>query len=115
MLYEITSRYKELVELYNSAETQEEMDSILEELELVDDTLEDKAEQIVKAIRNFNADALQAKNEKDYFAAKESAAEQRAVKLDKKFAGMLTDAGLKTIRAGAFNYSIHNNRTPSLI
>lgn len=109
MLYELSLKYKDLVARYNEAETQEEMDLILAELEAVDETLEDKAEQIVKAIRNFKAAALEAKIEKDFFAAKESANERRADKLDRFFESIITSAGLQKIKAGKFTYSIVTN------
>ena len=109
MLYELSSKYNALRTWYNEDISDEEMDLVLAELEAVDETLEDKAEQIVKAIRNFKATALEAKIEKEFFAAKESAAERRADKLDRFFESIITNAGLQKIKAGKFTYSIVTN------
>ena len=79
-LYDIGARYAALLEKMESAEGDEALD-VLDELAMMDDELEVKAENYIRIIKAKEADAEGFKKEADRLTAKRQAAENVAKRL----------------------------------
>lgn len=108
-LYEISDDYAAVLDRLDAAETPEEQEALLAELDALDHDLEFKAEAYARIMRNKAAEAEMFKAEKERLARSQKAAE--AVR-DRMKAGMLATMqrlGISEIRTGIGKWRIQNN------
>lgn len=104
MLYTLTEKARELYEKLNDAEmemSEEELNQIFK------DTMEANGEtylvdRTVEIIRNFEADAKSAKDEKDFFYKKQKTAENAADRLKNELLSYLLISKQKQIKGDKF-------------
>ena len=106
-LYEMTEVAKQLIELFENDEIDEQT---------LQDTLdaygvEGKLEDYCKVIRQFEADAFVYKTEKLRFAEKQSRVEKAVEKLKTAIIGYLEVRGSKEEKAGAFDLKLRRNES----
>ena len=80
-LYELSAGYATLIDAYDSAETDEERESILELLSAAEGDIEGKAENYAKVIRIKEAEARAFKDEADRLNRRRQAAENMVRRL----------------------------------
>ena len=91
-LYDIGSRYAALLEKMENAEGDEALD-VLDELAMMDDELEVKAENYIRIIKDKEAEADGFKKEADRLTAKRQAAENVAKRLKQAMLDAMKLAG----------------------
>lgn len=104
-LYELTEVSRELIELFENDEIDEQ--TLQDTLEAIG--VEGKLEDYCKVIRQFEADAFVYKTEKLRFAEKQSKAEKSVERMKSAIIRYLEAIGSKSERAGAFNLSLRKN------
>ena len=108
-LYEFAQDYLYLLEM--SEELDEEV--LIDTIEAIMDSLEDKAENIAKVIRTFEAEAKIIKTEEERLAAKRKTVENKITYLKKYLFDALEMTGINKIKRPLFTISIQNN-SPSV-
>lgn len=108
-LYQISEIYKDLIDLYNEAESQGELDAILLQIESVETTLEERAENYAKIVLDAAADAKKYKAESDRLKGLEMLAASRADCLKLKLKQALESANLKNLNVGIFKIVLRAN------
>lgn len=101
-LYEITEAYNNLEEI-DEAEEREKY------LNLIEDGFEEKAENIVKFIKNLEADAKALKDEEKRLAEKRKAKENSIKWLKFYLQNNMKMLDKKKIKAGLFNVNLQKN------
>lgn len=101
-LYEIT-------EAYNNLEEIEEVEEREKYLNLIEDGFEEKAENIVKFIKNLEADAKALKDEEKRLAEKRKAKENSIKWFKFYLQNNMEMLDKKKIKAGLFNVNIQKN------
>jgi exonuclease VII small subunit len=104
-LYEYTQDYLHLLEI--SEELDEEV--LIDTLESITESLEEKAENIAKVIRTFEAEAKILKTEEERLAAKRKTIENKITYLKKYLFDSLEMTGINRIKRPLFTISIQNN------
>lgn len=100
-LYDLAVAYRRLADLDD-----EGFETALSQLE---DRLEDRAESIVKLLRELHAAAAVYDVEEKLFAQKKQAAKARAERLMAYLSGALDTAGRSELRAGPFSLKFQDN------
>ena len=80
-LYELSAYYTSMLDAYDSAETEQDREEIIEALEGVGGDIAEKAEAYAKVIRTKEAEARAFKEEADRLSAKQSACENMVRRL----------------------------------
>lgn len=109
-LYELTENYKVLVDMLND-EGSEYLDSeaINKELEGIGDDIEIKSENIVKLVKNFEAEVKALKEEEDRLKAKRQATSNKIDDLKQYLQFNLERLNIKKLQAGIFDLRIQKN------
>lgn len=106
-----------MASLYNLASsylTVYQMDDIEEEawmdtLDSIDEAIEDKADNIARLIRSIEADAAALKAEKDAFAKKQKAAENKIARLKEYLQDNMERTGKTKFKTSLFAFNLQNN------
>ena len=99
-LYEIAGMYRTILEM--EPENDEEYGAMMTALDEVQAELTEKADHIVRYIRNLSAEAEALKAEEAALYKKRKAAENKAERLKAYLAAQMTLCGLKELKAGLF-------------
>ena len=99
-LYEIAGMYRSILEM--EPENDEEYGAMMTALDELQGELTEKADNIVKYIRNLSAEAEALKAEEAALYKKRKAAENKAERLKAYLAAQMTLCGLKELKAGLF-------------
>ncbi len=104
-LYELTGKYKQLVEM------EEEMDPTLfhDTLDSLEDAIEYKAENIAMIIQQFKADAKNLKEEEQRFAKRRQAIENKIGNLQEYLYNNMKEVGADKIKSPRFTIYIQKN------
>lgn len=104
-LYEYTQDYLNLLEIADDVDP----DVLLDTLQAIQESLEDKAENVAKLVRSFEADAKTIKAEEERLAAKRKTLEGQVVYLKKYLFEQLDATGIQKIKRPLFTISIQAN------
>ena len=99
-LYEIAGMYRSILDM--EPESDEEFGAMMAALDEIQGELVEKADNIVKYIRNLSAEADALKAEEAALYKKRKAAENKAERLKAYLAAQMTLCGLKELKAGLF-------------
>jgi dsDNA-specific endonuclease/ATPase MutS2 len=99
-LYEIAGMYRSIIDM--EPESDEEYSAMMSALDEVHAELTEKADHIVRYIRNLNAEAEALKAEEAALYKKRRAVENKAERLKAYLAAQMTLCGLKELKAGLF-------------
>ena len=108
-LYQLSDIYRSLREQYNDCETQEELDAIVAQMELIEVPIEEKLEEYAKEVKNQEADAEMFDTEIKRLSARKYGAEQKAKELELRMKQSMELTGLKKTEAGIFKIAIQTN------
>lgn len=109
-LYAIGNEYRELLDAYDNAETQEELDAIAEQLHKIDGDFTGKVRNIVALIREEQAAAEAVKAEEERLKANRQRREKRVDWLKSYVYGEMTLTGISNVDCGIAKVSVSNNR-----
>ena len=104
-LYEFTQNYLQLLE--NAEEI--DQDVLIDTIEAIKESVEDKAENIAKLVRSLEADAKTIKAEEERLAAKRKTLENNVSYLKKYLFEQLEAMGITKIKRPLFTIAIQNN------
>jgi Siphovirus Gp157 len=104
-LYEFTQNYLQLIE---RAEEIDE-DVLIDTIDSIKESVEEKAENIAKLIRSFEADAKTIKAEEERLAAKRKTIENQIAYLKKYLFEQLETMGIEKIKRPFFTISLQAN------
>ena len=99
-LYEIAWMYRQVLEM--EPESEDEFGAMMTALDELQGELTEKADNIVKYIRNLSAEADALKAEEAALYKKRKAAENKAERLKAYISAQMTLCGLKELKAGLF-------------
>ena len=99
-LYEIAGMYRSILDM--EPETDDEFGAMMTALDEVQGELSEKADNIVRYMRNLNAEAEALKAEETALYKKRRAVESKAERLKAYLAAQMTLCGLKELEAGLF-------------
>lgn len=108
-LYELIGIYEEFSQMYNQAETDEEMleaEALLIESE---SNLVEKIENISRLIKNFESERDSFKKEADRLNSKAKAYDNKVKNLKRYLEDSLTHAGVDKVKGDMFTVSLQNN------
>ena len=108
-LYELTAEFKEAEHLYNTAESHEEMLEAERYLIEAEVDLSEKAENIARLIKNFDAERESFKKESDRLAAKAKSFDYKVSNLKRYLQDNLEVAGIDKVKGDLFTLSLQNN------
>lgn len=108
-LYELTGDYMALMDALDNAETEEEADELLAQIESLQDTISDKAEAYARIIRNKTAEAEALKAEADRLTARRKAAERVVDELKARLKDSMTAVGATKLTTSIGAWSIQTN------
>lgn len=107
-LYDIGARYAALLEKIENAEGDEALD-VLDELAMMDDELEVKAENYIRIIKTKEAEADGFKKEADRLTAKRQAAENVAKRLKQAMLDAMKLAGKTELPTSIGKWKVQSN------
>lgn len=107
-LYDIGARYAALLDRMESAEGDEALD-VLDELAMMDDELEVKAENYIRIIKDKEAEADGFKKEADRLTAKRQAAENVAKRLKQAMLDAMKLAGKVELPTSIGKWKVQSN------
>lgn len=107
-LYDIGARYAALLDRMESAEGDEALDA-LDELAMIDDELEVKAENYIRIIKDKEAEADGFKKEADRLTAKRQAAENVAKRLKQAMLDAMKLAGKVELPTSIGKWKVQSN------
>lgn len=110
-LYELANNYRVLEDMI--AADPENMEVIKDTLEAIEGSMEEKAENIIRMMKNIKADQEAYKGEADRLAGKAKTAENQFNYWKKYLEDMMILAGLEKLKAGIHTLRIQDN-PPSL-
>ena len=99
-LYEIAGMYRSILDM--DPENDEEFGAMMTALDELQGELTEKADNIVRYIRNLSAEAEALKAEEAALFKKRKAAENKAERLKAYLAAQMTLCGFRELRAGLF-------------
>ena len=99
-LYEIAGLYRQVLDM--EPESDDEFGAMMTALDEIQGELTEKADNIVRYIRNLSAEAEALKAEEAALYKKRKAAENKAERLKAYLAAQMTLCGLKELKAGLF-------------
>jgi len=99
-LYEIAGMYRQVLEM--EPESEDEFGAMMTALDELQGELTEKADNIVKYIRNLSAEADALKAEEAALYKKRRAVENKAERLKAYLAAQMTLCGLRELKAGLF-------------
>lgn len=104
-LYEYTQDYLYLLEISEELD----QDVLIDTLESITESIEEKAENVAKVIRTFEAEVKVLKQEEERLAAKRKTLESKVTYLKKYLYEQLEAVGINRIKRPLFTISIQNN------
>lgn len=106
-LYELKEQYQ----ILNKFIEEEELDreAFKEALNQIEGSIEDKAENYVKAMKNYQAEADAIKTEEKRLYDKRKALENHAERIKSVLDETLRELNIKDLKAGIFNIKYQNN------
>ncbi|MBS4462902.1 MULTISPECIES: siphovirus Gp157 family protein [unclassified Facklamia] len=108
-LYELTNLFHDFTVMLEQAETIEEVEAAQIALQGIEITFDEKVENIVKMIKNFEGDVLAYKNEETKLKAKRQSAENKVESLKSYLFNNMEFLGKEKVKTELFNVSIRNN------
>lgn len=106
-LYELTEKY---VKLFNELDDAEEItEEQKKEFEEIDGSLEEKYENCVMMIKNWQVDAEAYKNQEKIFTEKRRSAEKKATDMKKFIEYSMQQTGRKKVKTKLFTVSLQKN------
>lgn len=108
-LYELTNLFADFAYRLEQAETPEEIEACSIALDGIEFSFDEKVENIVKMIRNMEADAKAYKEEEARFKAKKQSVENKIKNLKDYVFDSMEYLGKEKIQADLFTVSIRNN------
>jgi septal ring factor EnvC (AmiA/AmiB activator) len=111
-LYEIAAQYAELERLITDDETLAE--SLSDTLQALEDAFEAKAENVVKLIRNTEADIEALKTEEKRLSDRRKRLEAKRDRLKDYLTEQLNASGIEKVKTPLFTASLQRNSQPSL-
>ena len=106
-LYEITARYKTLETLLEDENI--EIEQIKEALDLVEEEITEKADNIARFIKSLEADEKAIKKEEKRLYDRRKGVENKRKSLKKYLYMELENAGIRKVKSTLFNIGIQNN------
>ena len=106
-LYEITARYKTLETLLEDENI--EIEQIKEALDLVEEEITEKADNIAKFIKSLEADEKAIKEEEKRLYDRRKGVENKRESLKQYLYMELENAGIRKVKSTLFNIGIQNN------
>ena len=104
-LYEFTQNYLQLIERADEIDE----DVLIDTIEAIKESVEEKAENIAKLVRSFEADGKTIKTEEERLAAKRKTLENQVSYLKKYLFEQLETMGIAKIKRPLFTIAIQNN------
>lgn len=114
-LYDIILQYRGLVDKFSEAETDEEADEILAELERVDATFEDKIEQLTKAWKNIESDIPGIEEEITRLTSIKTRAKRRVDKLKDLIKNAILVSGKPKVKTNIGTVRVQMNSQASVV
>ena len=108
-LYELTDQFKQAEYYFNNAETEDEMLEAERYLIEAEVDLTEKAENIARLIKNFEAEREAFKKESDRLAAKAKSFDNKVTSLKRYLQDNLEVAGIDKVKGELFTVSVQNN------
>ena len=108
-LYELIGIYEDFSRMYNQAETDEEMLEAERYLIEAEVDLTEKAENIARLIKNFEAEREAFKKESNRLAAKAKSFDNKVTSLKRYLQDNLEVAGIDKVKGELFTVSVQNN------
>ena len=105
-LYELSTGYKNIEYLLENGEDNEELAAVLNSL---DEEIEDKAENIAKLIKNYEADIEAFKTEEKRIAERRRTLENDVKRLKKYLFNNMKLTGKTKFKKGTFSFNIAKN------
>lgn len=105
-LFELTSSYKQVLDLIDEGS---EFESLADTLESIEDAIEEKAENIAKLVKTIDAEAEVLKVEEKRLADRRRALENRSKGLKEYLQSNLEASGLKKVKGSLFTINIQKN------
>lgn len=103
-LYELSQNYQALQLMLDNAEP-EELEALIDTLDAIEDSIEVKAENIIKYFKNLESDAEACKAESKRLSTKAKALETKAERLKDYLNREMTAMKLNKLKAGVFTLS----------
>ena len=104
-LYELVQSYKQVQEMGDDLDQQ----TLLDTLDAINESIEDKAENTAKLIRSWEADVIAIKEEEKRLAERRKAVENRIQSLKMYLQIQMEMAGIETVKRPLISVSIRNN------
>lgn len=114
-LYDLTDQYRQLFYELSGAETDEEANSILAQIEAVSASMEDKFDAYARATRNLRADAEAYKAEKFRLAEKQAAAERAVERLLNLVAAAMEATGATEVKTSIGRWYFQRNPPKAVV
>ena len=108
-LYEVTEQYQELFGLLQQAESDEEADAIMAQIDAVSVGIAEKADAYARVMLNLEADAKAYKAEKLRLAEKQRAAEAAIERMKNRMLDTLTALNVKDIKTSVGKWAAQKN------
>lgn len=109
-LFEIADNFKQLFDVLEDEElSEEEQQAFWDTLDMVDTDFSDKAENIVKFIKNLDAEAKALREQEKKFAERRKVKENRIASLKKYLMGCMTVTDTKRIDVPSAIVTVRNN------
>lgn len=108
-LYEVTEQYQELFSALQMAETEEEADAIMEQIDSVSAGIAEKADAYARVMLNLEADAKAYKTEKLRLADKQKAAESAIERMKRRMLDTLNVLDVKDIKTTVGKWAVQKN------
>lgn len=108
-LYDLTGRWAALVDAYEMAEDEEDVEAALEALDETGAEIGDKAEAYARIIRNFQADADALKKEEERLAKKRKHFENAVDRMKEALLGAMQMTGAKEIVTSIGKWRVQMN------
>ena len=108
-LYELVGEFRFVEQIYNSAETEDEMLEAERYLIEAESDLSEKAENIAKWIKNLEAGRDTFKKESDRLASKAKSFDNKVINLKRYLKDSLEVAGIDKVKGELFTVSLQNN------
>lgn len=104
-LYELTQSYNQVLDMAEELDQQ----TLLDTLESIQDSIEDKVENTAKLAKTFEAYAKAIKEEEDRLSTRRKASENKVTSIKKYLQEQLELAGIKNIKRPTITVAIRNN------
>lgn len=108
-LYELSTQYRALEEALGTMDDAEQVQSALDEMNALGETIQDKALGIARVLKNLQSDADAIKAEEQRFAARRKAIENNLARLKAYAVEMLDAAGIDSAKDQLFTVKVQDS------